>query len=101
MVLMGYSEARGKLIHENLKLKILYQSPFKYSTVHYVQYVCRYYGFAHAKKTVAMGTGEGILDNTKQGDSGQIWNSRTALSFLVSLIFCVKIFKTREEYGFL
>jgi hypothetical protein len=39
------------------------------------------------QKTVAMGTDEGILDNAKLGDSGQIWNSRTALSFLVSRIF--------------
>jgi hypothetical protein len=34
MALMGYSEARGKLIHENLKLKISYKTPFNYSTVH-------------------------------------------------------------------
>ncbi len=35
MVLMGYSEARGKLIFErNLKLKISYQTTFNYSTVH-------------------------------------------------------------------
>jgi hypothetical protein len=49
IVLKGYSEARGKLIHENLKLKISYKTPFKYSTVHDVQYVCSYYGLAHAK----------------------------------------------------